>query len=291
MIFRDEETGLYYEKREDGIVITDADKKLTEISIPKELEGLKVISVGKKAFLGCRSLRSVVVPGTINKIEDWAFANCPNLKEIVLSTNNCILGQGVFKNSDSLQDIFCPDMGSEASKLLAATVTLMDAEYLLTPSEIHRNEWYNKWDQKLEYILDMRDDEGYHLYVLCGEEDLHFDYDQYVEYIREKKSALCMLRLLNDYCLEDIFRCRIRKYILDSSKGRGSEAAWKYVLKNKGDIKDYYELLINIGGAHKDNLEGMLLDMGERHVEMKAFLIEQIRGKGDTSDFFDDLFL
>lgn len=46
-----------------------------------------VVSIGEHAFWGCRSLSSLVMPNTIEVVENAAFFNCTNLADIVWGTN------------------------------------------------------------------------------------------------------------------------------------------------------------------------------------------------------------
>ncbi len=303
----DEKTGLYYEIKEAGgdryAVITDADKKLTSVTVPDRLGECPVEAIGKKAFLGCKGLREVTLPAGIRSIGEWAFAFCDNLGCVRMPKKKTDLGKGVFKNDKKLRDISVYDAvqgpesgkgnieGEKISKLLAAAPIYMDAEYLLDTEHAGSNEWYNKWDTKLMHILSLKDDEGYHLYVLCGEEDLHFDYDQYLEYNREKKAYLCMLRLYNDTSLDANTKDKLRNYLVEHNIGCESDAAIRVLLRDFADERGYYELMLKEGIIDKINLEAVLLKMGDRHPQMKAFLIEKIRGntKDSASSFFDDL--
>ncbi|MCR5002262.1 MAG: leucine-rich repeat domain-containing protein [Lachnospiraceae bacterium] len=298
----DEQTGLYYEIKDmeehKYALITDADKKLAEVTVPDTLGDCPVEAIGKKAFLGCKGLRRVTLPAGIKSIGEWAFAFCDNLTCVNMARVRTALGKGVFKNDGRLRDISLYDMKPEGeretvSRLLAAAPIYMDAEYLLDTEHAGSSEWYDKWDTKLAHILSLKDDEGYHLYVLCGEEDLHFDYDQYLEYNREKKAYLCMLRLYNDTALDGSMRDVLRDYLLGHNTGCESDAAIRVLLRDFADDKGYYDLMIREGVITPANLEAVLLKMGDRHPQMKAFLIESIRGssKDAAGSFFDELAL
>ena len=209
---------------------------------------------------------------------------------------NRFMGKGVLKDDLKVNQIAVRDGGFDAasemmvSRLLAVVATVMDAEYMMDALEAGSEEWLQKWDTRVDHMIFLRDDDGYHLYVLCGEEDLHFDYDEYLEYNRERKSFLCMLRLVNDIGLSEEYRKEFTEYIVTHTKGCESEAAFKALLKNHGDDREYYEMMINIGAINKDNLEAVLNDMGMRHAEMKAYLMEAC-GQSGGEDFFDDLLL
>ncbi|MCR4924519.1 MAG: hypothetical protein K5931_10980, partial [Lachnospiraceae bacterium] len=176
----------------------------------------------------------------------------------------------------------------EIARLLAASV-VMEADYLLEPMTAGSSEWLDKWDGKLSSILDQADDEGYHLYVLCGEEDLHYDYDQYLEYMRKKKAGLCMLRLLNSKGLSRDLEDRLSDYLREHTKGCESEAAFRYLTENHGDDIKYYELMISLSCINEANLEAVISDLSDRHAEAKSYILNSFGGKKD--DFFDDLFI
>ena len=303
----DEKERIYYEIKEDGrgkyAVVTDADKKINEIVIPGKLGDHEVRSIGKKAFLGCKGLRYVLLPSGVDSVGEWAFAFCDNLSRVDIPRRQIDFGKGVFKNDNELRELFvydstntpagrdgsCAERELMVSRLMAHAPVVMDAEYLLDAFHAGSSEWLRKWDTRLEHILSLKDDDGYHLYVLCGEEDLHFDYEEYLEYNREKKSALCMLRLVNDIALDDDKREVLASYLKEHTSGCGSDAALRVLLKRHGDEKEYYRLMLDVGAINEDNLEQVLNAMGDRHAQMKAYLIEECRNAG--GDFFDDLML
>ena len=295
----DDELKIYYEIKEAQgdtyIVISDADKKLNGIDIPEEIEGRPVRHIAKKAFLGCKGLRHVSIPGTVRSVGEWVFAFCDNLTRVEMQRGRIELGKGVFKNDLNLREMDVYDEGTEepdrimVSRLMAAAPVIMDAEYLLDTLHCGEDEWLCKWDTKLSHILSLKDDDGYHLYVLCGEEDLHFDYEEYLEYNREKKSSLCMLRLVNDIALKEEDKEPLRDYLRDHTCGCESEAAIRMLFKRHGDDRDYYRMMLDIGAINDGNLEAVLNMMGDRHAQMKAYLIEECGKK--KADFFDDLLL
>lgn len=290
MIKYSEASGLYYEIKGEGAgsyaVITDAEKKQSTFDVPGLIEGVPVREIGKKAFLGCKALREVTLPASVEKLGEWAFAFCDNLTVVRMARMKTELGKGIFKNDRKLKDIIVYDEEMKpgtVSRLLAAAPIYMDAEYLLDTQHAGTDEWYVKWDTRLSHILSLKDDEGYHLYVLCGEEDLHFDYDQYLEYNREKKSYLCMLRLVNDTGLKDAARRELASYIKDHTVLSESDAAIRVLLKDFGDERDYYDLMIDEGAINPNNLEAVLEAMGDRHAQMKAYVIERC-GSDDSLD-------
>lgn len=284
----DDGLGLYYEIKDDNCIIVDSDSKCTDVVIPETIGGKKVTAIGKKAFLGRKLLRSVTALSEISEIGEWAFAYCGNLVSVSFQGIPAFK-QGVFKGDYGLAEIITASMDSKISRLMAAAVIIMEAEYMLEYSDSAVDEWLNKWDQKLNDMLRTKDEDGYHLYVLCGEEDLHFDYEEYIEYVRERKCGLCFMRLINDIDLSEDNRKTLISYLNSMRKGAECDAAWQYVLKSKGDDISFYDCMMDIGVIDIYNLEDVLEDMGLRHAEMKSYLIKRLKGDEDSgNDFFAD---
>lgn len=291
MIYYDEKLKIYHEEKDGKADVTDADKNITDVIIPREINNIPIVNIKKKAFLGCKQLRSISLPETVKNVGEWAFAFCDSLSEVKLASNRAVFGQGAFKNDARLEKLWIEGRSEASARMLAAAVTVMDAEYLLDTAEAGSSEWIRKWDQKLENILNLADDEGYHLYVLCGEEDLHFDYDEYLEYNRRKKAGLSMLRLLYDEELKEPLRERLMDYIREHSVGKESEAAWSCIVDRHGDDIAYYELMTRLSGIDEDNLEKALNSLSDRHAEAKSFLINHFNKGNKTDEFFDSLML
>ncbi|MCR4739514.1 MAG: leucine-rich repeat domain-containing protein [Lachnospiraceae bacterium] len=284
----DEKSGIYYEIKDEAALVCDSDKGIPEAEIPAEYNGKPVTGIMKKAFLSCRQLRYVKLPDTVRTVGQWAFSSCDALRVFECHKTEISFEPGAFKGDRKLEAIKVSGESEKTAHLLAAHV-VMEADYLLDIMAAGTSEWLEKWDSKLISILNLKDDDGYHLYVLCGEEDLHYDYDQYLEYMRKKKSGLCMLRLLNDAELGDDLRNRMSEYLRSHTKGCGSEAAWRCLLENHGDDTEYYELMINLGCINRGNLEAVLSDLSDRHAEAKSYLLNAF--SEDKDDFFDGMFL
>ncbi|MCR5735712.1 MAG: leucine-rich repeat domain-containing protein [Lachnospiraceae bacterium] len=284
----DEKTGIYFDIRDDGAFVCDSDKGVSEITIPAEYQGKAVAGILKKAFLGCRQLRYVKLPETVRTVGQWAFSSCDALRVVECEKTAIAFEPGAFKGDKKLERIAVSGENEMTAQLLAAHV-VMEADYLLDIMAAGTSEWIEKWDSKLVSILNLKDDDGYHLYVLCGEEDLHYDYDQYLEYMRMKKAGLCMLRLLNDMGLGGELRNRLIAYLLEHTKGCESEAAWQCILKDHGDDTRYYELMTQLNCINRDNLEAVLTDLSDRHAEAKSYLLNAF--SEDKGDYFEELFL
>ena len=81
------------------------DSKLTEIVIPKEIEGYPVVCIMWYAFWGKSSLTSVVIPEGITSIGDSAFGYCENLTSIVIPESVKFIHTDAFLDSENLTNI------------------------------------------------------------------------------------------------------------------------------------------------------------------------------------------
>ncbi|MGN0436023.1 MAG: hypothetical protein ACI4D8_05285 [Wujia sp.] len=262
-------------------VITGCRGTAATIDIPEEViaEGVtfKVRFIDKKAFLGNGSVVKIIIPATVLGIMDWAFAQCDSLEYVVVKGENrteTLFGRQVFEDSRRLKHICInTEETNSLSALMGAIPCRLPDEHLLSDKDAGSPHWFAKWDGKLAAFLDEEDSEGYTNLALCGEEDIKSDVPEYVAEKRRKKCELCFLRLMNDELLEKEYRDKFTNYILTHKKGEASDDAWQLILLEHGDDMSYYRMFEKLGGINEDNLDAMLLDMGERHAEAKAYLM------------------
>lgn len=292
---------LLYEIENQEAVIVGWHGNGTEAAVPELLEGCPVRRVAKKAFLSKKKLRRVVLPASVWEVEDWAFAYCDNLREIVIPGLQVRFGKSVFLDCSSLEQIV-PREGSggltdktpvqDRARLLAAAVTKLDAYYLLDMENIGSREWLAKWDARMESVLSAPDEEGYSKQVLCGEEDYgSTDLGAFLNARRREKVRLALLRLLVSVGIEPHVRVRLQEYLLEHNKGCAGEETWEVIVTECGNKPEYYELFVDIGGMTEDNFDAILRDIGEEYPEMKAYFMRYKQKKIGCSDFFDGLSL
>ena len=69
----------------------------------------RVTSIGEGAFYHCESLKSIIIPDSINSIEDRAFDCCKNLTSITIPDGVTSIGEAAFWGCESLTSISIPD--------------------------------------------------------------------------------------------------------------------------------------------------------------------------------------
>ncbi|MDE7227339.1 MAG: leucine-rich repeat domain-containing protein [Treponemataceae bacterium] len=83
------------------------DKTLKSVTVPDSVE-----KIGKNAFMGCKSLNSIIIPDSIEKIDEFVFCNCISLKSVTLGNSVKEIGYNAFSNT-ALESVTIPDSVEE----------------------------------------------------------------------------------------------------------------------------------------------------------------------------------
>ncbi len=276
-------------------VLTRMDGNLAELSIPAQIDHdgtyIPVSGIGRKALMGNRRLQKLLLPESLQKIDDWALAGCRRLKEVVMPRT--ALGKGVFQDCDGLRKIYLSDGESEDAAALLSEVARHDIVYLMDLSAVGSAEWLRQWDAWLLRFLDQSDQEGYSGQVPCGEEDYGTsDVGSYESGRRREKAERCLLRLMYQEGLDADLKKRLADYIGGHTKGSADgEEAWQMLLKKHPEEKEWYQAFADHGGLTEQNRDALLADIPEEYAEMKAFFINRGQAEKKTEDFFSKLAL
>ncbi len=273
--------------------------------LPREKEGCPVTAIERKAFLSNKHLRKVYVQEEVKEVGDWAFAYCDNLHTVIFA-GRPVFGRSVFLDCKGLKYVYVgagkglqDAVGEDAclaereetvAALLAAAVTTAEAPYLLDAQEVGSAEWIQKWDARLQVILQSPDTEGYSKQVLCGEEDYgSTDMAAYQSGRRKRKVRLALLRLRYSMGLAEGVRVCLEDYLREHTKGCEHEETWQVILGEYGDDSSYYRLFADLGCITEENFDGILKDVGEDKPELKAWLMRYKEEHLGYADFFGGL--
>jgi hypothetical protein len=71
-----------------------------------ELENCSSLAeIGARAFASCSSLEQIILPSTVNKVEERAFTGCFSLRKVSFESEYLSLGVGVFLDCTSLSNV------------------------------------------------------------------------------------------------------------------------------------------------------------------------------------------
>ena len=96
-----------YEVGSDGTVtITDCDSSVRGgATIPSQIDGKPVTSIGDSAFSWCSSLTGITIPKGVTSIGDWAFHSCNSLTSITIPNSVTSIGSSAFNGCNKLKQI------------------------------------------------------------------------------------------------------------------------------------------------------------------------------------------
>lgn len=287
--------------------ISDSEAAIVEYSgrdliveIPNFIENIPVTVIKKKAFLSQKFIKVILLPDSVRRIEDYAFARCRKLEKVVLPYKKIILGQDVFKDCSALtyvSELGVKDTENDIAFLLAKTLNELNAFFLFDLENAGSSEWFEHLDATIGLRLEKDDMEDFSKMILCGEEEVVCGEDGTIEDSNpehyksnrvKEKVRIAFLRLLHNYKIDDKLEDRLITYLLNYTKGKNTDETWQVVLNEHGDDKTYYDFLLEIGGINSDNYSMILEDMGNRHTEIKSYLIKRSTEENSSEDVFDD---
>ena len=103
-----------------------------KIIIESEINGKPVTGIGIEAFGQNHTLKEIVLPDTIIKLEERAFRDCINLKTINIPTSVSIIGHYCFYGCVCLEEITLPENVLTINKYTFAKCSSMKKITLLS---------------------------------------------------------------------------------------------------------------------------------------------------------------
>ena len=103
-----QDLGLWFDT-ETG-TITDADETLYgSYTIPSQIDGVNVTSIGNDAFFNCENLTNITIPDSVTSIGNDAFAWCSYLTGVTIPDSVITIGDEAFYACYSLETITIPN--------------------------------------------------------------------------------------------------------------------------------------------------------------------------------------
>ena len=99
----------YTQLADGSLKITKYKGSDTDVTIPSEIDGKKVTSIEKYAFLDCRNLTSITIPDSVISIGNYAFKSCSSLTNITIPNSVTSIGYNAFMDCTNLTSITIPD--------------------------------------------------------------------------------------------------------------------------------------------------------------------------------------
>ena len=255
------------------------------IQVPSHIDEKPVISIEKKAFLSCKTIREIILPDTVEEIGDWAFAHAEQLRTVSMPHHALIHGKELFLGCKRLREISIRTISEEETaklqseglwRMLAMAVTVFHDYFLFDPMEIGSDAWVKRWDEKLIGLVALDDLDGFEELWTCGEEDYEgkdYDIKSYPVEKRKMKLRLVYFRLLHPYKLSDSVQEELLGYLRRHTKGTMEPEAWDIILEEHTNELNYYQIFVNAGCVNADNFDSLLSDMGNVGAEIKAYLL------------------
>lgn len=79
------------------------------IEVPAEIDNCPVQEIGSYCFTGNKNVETIILPESVKQIDYYAFANCPNLKEVIApGVKKC--GRYAFYQCDNLINVEMPNV-------------------------------------------------------------------------------------------------------------------------------------------------------------------------------------
>ena len=102
------EDDFYGDVIDGGFVLKRCNSEAKEIAVPETIQGAPVVRIGKNAFaqLHCES---VVLPSSVTEIDDEAFFECSELKNVELGNGLRRMGKVVFIYCRNLESVRFPE--------------------------------------------------------------------------------------------------------------------------------------------------------------------------------------
>lgn len=267
-----------------------------EVDLARAEQQVPVAIIGMKAFLSCKTVEKLILPETLETVEDWGFAHMKNLREITLPAKKIAFGKQVFLGCDRLRRILL----TADTELYAGIPFFLASMFRFFPegglenlemagAEEGQWEWLAAYDKALNGYIDRPDDYGFEP-AFIGWFDIEDVDDQKNNYMleqRKNKIRLALQRLRygeglsgKDRDFLQQFLCRenelTEELFLDETEELGGEIA-------------FYTVWQEAGGLDCERAGRLLDRLPETQPEIRAYLLKIQLEHTEGGGFFEEL--
>lgn len=117
------------------------------ITVHEFIDGAEIQEIGALCFMGNKTVETIILPESVKQIDEWAFANCPNLKTVIaLGAETC--GRYAFYQCGNLIDVEMPNL-TYVNTGLFKNCNFLETAKLGTLTEIDNHAFYGCENLKL----------------------------------------------------------------------------------------------------------------------------------------------
>ena len=279
-------------------------KNDTYVILPSEIDAQPLTIIGTKAFLSCRHVEKLILPETLEQVEDWAFAHMKGLQEIFFPAKEILFGKKVFLGCDALQKVVLTFGGQPAQDQYEGIPYFLASVFRLSMDSIHSElanlrlagdaegqwQWLARYDEALTVYLLRPDDYDFEP-AFIGWFDVEDVDDQRIGYMAEqikKKIALAFKRLLYPERLSEETETKLGKYLVDKVSEQVLELMKDTDSEYAKDAR-YFHIWQRIGGFKQYSPKYLLEQLEDGDPEVRSFLLGCELEENTGEDFFENL--
>lgn len=286
--------------RENGYRFEKYNGNDIHVILPDEVDGKPLKVIGSKAFLSCRNVERLVLPDSLEKVEDWAFAHMKGLEELVFPARDIVFGKKVFLGCSALKRIVFGGAGGQYTGIpyFLASVAVMIGDVPLRLGLASDAEgqwkWLEEYDRILEQYLERPDTYGFEPAFIgwFNVEDVDDQQAAYIRKQKEKKIGLAFQRLMYPAHMAEDMRQKLADYLL----GRREVGVPALILElfadsaaDYGNNVCYLRIWRDIGGFEIYSPQLLLERMPNADPEVRAFLMDSRLSMESADSFFEML--
>lgn len=106
-------SGYLYQRTKKGCELLRCDQAGATLTLPEEIDGLRLTVVGAGALRGMTGLRQIVLPKGLRRIGDYAFYQNEQLAEVCIPMGTRRIGRYAFAGCTGLQQAYVPPTVTE----------------------------------------------------------------------------------------------------------------------------------------------------------------------------------